>query len=85
MGPNLPAIPDTQRHSQPHRSDTRTSPSVLSRIGLGLPARLAQPEVFIHFKEDLIADDGSIANDSTRKFLQGFVDDYVAWIRRFAR
>lgn len=46
---------------------------------------LAQPEVFIHFKEDLIADDGSIANDSTRKFLQGFVDDYVAWIRRFAR
>ena len=47
MGPNLPAIPDTQRHSQPHRSDTRTSPSVLSRIGLGLPARLAQPEVFL--------------------------------------
>lgn len=46
---------------------------------------LAQPEVFIHFKEDLIADDGSVANDSTRKFLQGFVDDYVAWIRRFAR
>ena len=46
---------------------------------------LAQPEVFIHFRDDLIADDGSIASDGTRKFLQGFVDDYVAWIRRFAR
>ena len=45
---------------------------------------LAQPEVFIHFKDDLIAGDGDIANDSTRKFLQGFVDGYVAWVRRFA-
>lgn len=44
---------------------------------------LAQPEVFIHFKDELIADDGSIANDSTRKFLQGFVDKYAAWVRRF--
>jgi chromate reductase, NAD(P)H dehydrogenase (quinone) len=44
---------------------------------------LAQPEVFIHFKDDLIADDGSIGNDGTRKFLQGFVDKYVAWITRF--
>jgi chromate reductase len=45
---------------------------------------LAQPEVFIHFKDDLIAEDGSIGNDGTRKFLQGFMDDYVAWTRRFA-
>lgn len=45
---------------------------------------LAQPEVFVHFKDDLIADDGTISNDGTRKFLQGFVDSYVAWVRRFA-
>jgi chromate reductase, NAD(P)H dehydrogenase (quinone) len=44
---------------------------------------LAQPEVFIHFKDDLIGDDGTIGNDGTRKFLQGFVDKYVAWINRF--
>ncbi len=31
---------------------------------------LAQPEVFIHFKGELIADDGTINNDGTRKFLQ---------------
>jgi chromate reductase len=46
---------------------------------------LPQPEVFIHFKDELIADDGSIASDGTRKFLQGFVDSYVAWVRRFVR
>lgn len=45
---------------------------------------LAQPEVFIHFKDELIADDGAIDKDSTRKFLQGFMDNYAAWVRRFA-
>ena len=44
---------------------------------------LAQPEVFIHFKDDLIAADGAIGNEGTRKFLQGFVDRYVAWVGRF--
>ncbi|MGH8283241.1 MAG: NADPH-dependent FMN reductase [Gammaproteobacteria bacterium] len=44
---------------------------------------LAQPEVFIHFTENLIALDGTINNEGTRKFLQGFVDRYVAWVKRF--
>lgn len=44
---------------------------------------LAQPEVFIHFKDDLIAADGSIANEGTTRFLQGFVEAYVAWVKRF--
>lgn len=43
---------------------------------------LAQPEVFVHFKEGLIDDDGNIGSDETRKFLQGFVDKFVAWIGR---
>ncbi len=46
---------------------------------------LAQPEVFIHFRDELIADDGTIGNDGSRKFLQGFVDNYAAWVRRFVR
>ena len=50
---------------------------------LDVPVR-GQPEVFIHFKDGLIADDGTINNDGTRKFLQNFVDIYVAWIKRFA-
>ncbi|WP_426700387.1 NADPH-dependent FMN reductase [Rhodanobacter sp. Col0626] len=44
---------------------------------------LAQPEVFIHFKDELIADDGTFKNADTTKFLQGFVDRYVAWVKRF--
>ncbi|MEO8670460.1 MAG: NAD(P)H-dependent oxidoreductase [Tahibacter sp.] len=44
---------------------------------------LAQPEIFIQFKDDLIAADGTIGNDKTVKFLQDFVDRYVAWIRGF--
>ncbi|HEY9131907.1 MAG TPA: NAD(P)H-dependent oxidoreductase [Dyella sp.] len=44
---------------------------------------LAQPEVFIHFKEGLFDADGNIGVESTQKFLQGFVGRYVAWVRRF--
>lgn len=46
-------------------------------------ATLPAPEVFVHFKDGLIDDAGEIANEGTRKFLQGFVDRYVAWIARF--
>ena len=44
---------------------------------------LAQPEVFIAFKDGLIDGEGHISNDSTRKFLQGFVDKYAGWLKRF--
>jgi chromate reductase len=44
---------------------------------------LAQPEVFVHFKEGLFDIDGNISVENTQKFLQGFVDRYVAWVRRF--
>lgn len=45
-------------------------------------ATLAQPEVFIHHKDDLFGEDGTINNEGTKKFLQDFVDRYVAWIKR---
>ncbi|UGB39107.1 NADPH-dependent FMN reductase [Frateuria soli] len=42
---------------------------------------LGQPEVFVQFKDDGPVDaDGNITVDSTRKFLQGFVDRYVQWV-----
>ena len=43
---------------------------------------LAQPEVFIQNKEGLFGPDGDIGSEGTRKFLQDFVDRYVAWVRR---
>jgi chromate reductase, NAD(P)H dehydrogenase (quinone) len=44
---------------------------------------LGQPEVFIHFTDDLIALDGKVNNSGTERFLQSFVDRYIAWIKRF--
>ncbi|WP_305804533.1 NADPH-dependent FMN reductase [Stenotrophomonas sp. YIM B06876] len=43
-------------------------------------AVMAQPEAFLQFKEGLIEADGSISNEGTRKFLQGFVDAFIRWI-----
>ena len=45
-------------------------------------AVMPQPEAFLHFKEGLIEADGSISNDGTRQFLQGFVDKFLLWIER---
>lgn len=44
---------------------------------------LGQPEVFIHAKDGLFDDSGDIGAGS-RKFLQGWMDRYVAWIRKHA-
>ena len=41
---------------------------------------LGQPEVFVRFEEGMFDGQGGIAVESTRKFLQGFVDKYVAWV-----
>ena len=46
---------------------------------------LGQPEVYLHFHDELIASDGTIANDSTRQFLQRFVAAYAAWVEHFVR
>ena len=44
---------------------------------------LGQPEAFIHNKEGLYQADGSFSEES-RKFLQGWVDAYVAWVKKHA-
>jgi chromate reductase len=42
---------------------------------------LGQPEAFIQAKDDLFDKDGNIGEGS-RKFLQGWMDRYVEWIKR---
>lgn len=44
---------------------------------------LGQPEAFIHNKEGLYDADGNIG-EASRKFLQGWVDAYVAWVKAHA-
>lgn len=41
---------------------------------------LGQPEAFIHYKEGFIDDDGNVGEGS-RKFLQTWMDKYVAWVK----
>lgn len=41
---------------------------------------LGQPEAFIHAREGLFDKAGDIGEDS-RKFLQGWMDRYVAWVK----
>src|SRR6187455_259322 len=42
---------------------------------------LGQPEIFIQVKEGLFDDSGSIGSDS-RKFLENWMDRYVAWVKK---
>jgi len=49
---------------------------------LDVPA-LCQPEAFVHFKDDTLDADGNVGAGS-RKFLQGWMDRYVAWIMKLA-
>lgn len=42
---------------------------------------LGQPEAFIHAKEGLFDETGNIGPDS-RKFLQSWMDKYVAWVKK---
>jgi chromate reductase len=44
---------------------------------------LGQPEAFIQAKDGLFEADGSIG-EASRKFLQTWVDQYVAWVRQHA-
>jgi chromate reductase len=44
---------------------------------------LGQPEAFVHNKEGLYDADGNISEGS-RKFLQGWVDAYVGWVKKHA-
>ncbi len=45
---------------------------------------LNQPEVFLQMKEGLFDGAGNIGENSL-KFLQGFMDNYVAWVKKHAK
>jgi chromate reductase len=46
---------------------------------------LGQPEAFIQNREGLFAADGGIGLEDSRKFLQTWMDRYVAWVRQYAK
>jgi chromate reductase len=47
---------------------------------LNMPT-LGQPEAFVQFKENLVDAQGKVTNDDTRKFLQTWMDQYLAFVK----
>ena len=45
---------------------------------------LGQPEAFIQIRDSFLNEAGAIANENTRKFLQGWMDRFVAWVKLHA-
>jgi chromate reductase, NAD(P)H dehydrogenase (quinone) len=43
---------------------------------------LGQPEAYLHVKDGFFDEAGNIAHPETRKFLHGWMDKYVAWVKR---
>lgn len=41
---------------------------------------MGQPEAYVQYTDGMFAADGTVTHDSTRKFLQGFVDAFAAHI-----
>ena len=41
---------------------------------------MTQPEAYLQWKPEAYGADGSVTDESTRAFLQGFVDSFIAWI-----
>jgi chromate reductase len=44
---------------------------------------LGQPEAYLQVKDGFFDEAGNIANPETRKFLHGWMDKYVAWVKKF--
>ena len=44
---------------------------------------MGQPEAFLHAKEGFFDDTGSIG-EASKKFLQGWMDQYVVWVKAHA-
>jgi chromate reductase, NAD(P)H dehydrogenase (quinone) len=41
-------------------------------------------EIYVTFKQGLIDDQGNVPDEATKKFLQGFIDGFVAFVTRHA-
>lgn len=45
---------------------------------------LAQPALYLQFTPELIAEDGSVANEQTRRVLEKFAAAFAGWVERLA-
>ena len=57
----------------------------LRSVMVGLGMTLLGGEAYVTFKPDLVDEVGDIADESTRKFLQGFLDRFVSLVVRLSQ
>ncbi|MBG6082104.1 NADPH-dependent FMN reductase [Rubrivivax gelatinosus] len=50
---------------------------------LAMPT-LTQPEVYLQAKDGFFAADGGLADEGTQRFVQGWLDAFLAWVERQA-
>lgn len=55
--------------------------NVLSVLNVHL---MSQPELYLQFTPELIAEDGTVAADTTRQLLERFAAALAAWVERFS-
>jgi len=48
-------------------------------------ALLGSPEAYVVFKDGLVDDDGNVTDETSRKFLQGFIDNFAALVEKTAK
>ncbi|MEO8195131.1 MAG: NADPH-dependent FMN reductase [Thermoanaerobaculia bacterium] len=53
-------------------------------LGFCNSPQMSSPEAYIQFTPGLIADDGEVADESTRQFLQSYMNEFLAFITRAA-
>lgn len=53
--------------------------SILGFLGMALTV---QPELYFTDKPGLLAEDGGIGEESTQKFLRGFLESFAGWIHK---
>ena len=53
--------------------------SILGFLGMALTV---QPELYFTDKPGLLTEDGGVTDESTQKFLRGFLEAFAGWIRK---
>ena len=71
--------------TSPGAIGTAVAQQHLRQVLGNLGALVMGGEVYLTFKTGLINDAGSITDEGTRKFLQGFVDQFIALLTRVNR
>jgi chromate reductase len=76
-----PGKPATITGATPGAVGTAAAQGALRGLvaGVGM-VLMGQAEVYFTYKPELFDAEGAVANEETRKFLQGFIDKFSAWI-----